>query len=168
MFVKTNVTLPGFAIVFVESLKKNSPPLTRTVVAVARVGRSERAEATGTSAMAASAVAASVKIERMMSVRITDRLLSRFDTRNNDCGESPARLRRQRPFELPTAPNLAYLLSTSQRSDVASNSASPVVVAGKRRRDLVHCHGRSIGDRQTADHRAERGRRIRSGPDHPA
>jgi hypothetical protein len=27
MFLKTNVTLPGFAIDFVESLKKNSPPL---------------------------------------------------------------------------------------------------------------------------------------------
>ena len=31
-FVKTNVTLPGFAIDLVESLKKNSPPSTWTEV----------------------------------------------------------------------------------------------------------------------------------------
>src|SRR6476469_10667995 len=30
MFLKTNVTLPGFAADLVESLKKNSPPLTWT------------------------------------------------------------------------------------------------------------------------------------------
>jgi hypothetical protein len=35
-FLKTNVTLPGFPIDLVESLKKNSPPLTWIVVAVAR------------------------------------------------------------------------------------------------------------------------------------
>jgi len=34
MFVKTNVALPGLAIDFVESLKKNSPPLTWIVEAV--------------------------------------------------------------------------------------------------------------------------------------
>ena len=35
MFLKENVTLPGFAADLVESLKKNSPPLTWTVLAVA-------------------------------------------------------------------------------------------------------------------------------------
>src|SRR4029077_18416917 len=37
MFLKTNVTFPGLATDFVESLKKNSPPLTWTVVPVAAV-----------------------------------------------------------------------------------------------------------------------------------
>jgi hypothetical protein len=35
MFLKTNVTLPGFAIDLVESRKKNSPPLTWTVALLA-------------------------------------------------------------------------------------------------------------------------------------
>src|SRR4029077_4770092 len=35
MFLKTNVTLPGFAAVLVESRKKNSPPLTWTETPVA-------------------------------------------------------------------------------------------------------------------------------------
>jgi hypothetical protein len=44
-FLKTNVTFPGLAIDFVESRKKNSPPLTVTVVVAPAVGRSPRAEA---------------------------------------------------------------------------------------------------------------------------
>src|SRR6476659_3648431 len=58
VFLKTNVTFPGLAADFVESLKKNSPPLTWTVVAFTAVGRSTCAEASWTSASEAIAIAA--------------------------------------------------------------------------------------------------------------
>jgi hypothetical protein len=58
MFLKAKVTFPGFAIDLDESLKKNSPPLTWTVVADADAGCSMRAEASATSERAAIATAA--------------------------------------------------------------------------------------------------------------
>jgi hypothetical protein len=61
---------PGFAIDFAESRKKNSPPLTWIVVAVAAVCRSLRAEPSWASASAASATAASAKVERIVSCLI--------------------------------------------------------------------------------------------------
>src|SRR6478736_2535434 len=66
MFLKMNVALPGLAIDFVVSLKKNSPPVTWIVVASATVCRSLRAAESGTSASDARANATSVEIERMV------------------------------------------------------------------------------------------------------
>src|SRR5438132_2121723 len=74
-FLKTNVAVPGFAIDFVESLKKNSPPLTWTVVAVAAAFCALRAEASWTSVSAAIATAASARVERMVSCFISKYLL---------------------------------------------------------------------------------------------
>jgi hypothetical protein len=56
--LKRNVTLPGFAIDLVESLKKNSPPLTWTVVVVPVVWRPVCAVARGISTRAATVTAA--------------------------------------------------------------------------------------------------------------
>ena len=61
--LEENVTLPGFAIVFFESRKKNSPPLTWIVVAAGAACRSVRAPASGTTARAAIDSAASPATE---------------------------------------------------------------------------------------------------------
>src|SRR4029450_820131 len=71
-FLKTNVTLRGDAIDLVESLKKNSPPLTVTVVAVADACRSVRADASGTSASEAIATAATSEAGPKVSFLIAE------------------------------------------------------------------------------------------------
>src|SRR5207237_7385054 len=71
-FLKTNVTLPGFPIDLVDSLKKYSPPLTWIVVAVADVCRSVRAEASGTSASEAIATAAKSETGPIVSLFIAE------------------------------------------------------------------------------------------------
>jgi hypothetical protein len=62
-FFKTNATLPGAAIVVVESLKKNSPPLTWTVVELARAPLSLCPVATG--AMTSTPIANAAMTERV-------------------------------------------------------------------------------------------------------
>src|SRR5512132_2821877 len=71
-FLKTNVTLRGDAIDLVESLKKNSPPLTVTVVAVAVADacRSLLADPSWTRVSEAIATAPRTERERMVNRRI--------------------------------------------------------------------------------------------------
>ena len=69
-FLKTNVTLRGVATDLVESLKKNSPPQTVTVVAFADACRSLLAEPSWTRVSEAIATAPRTERERIVNRRI--------------------------------------------------------------------------------------------------